>query len=94
MKTIIYFNLLHHNVFNSIKSSKCCRYIVNKSSGSFFVIITENSGVVVVQESFIHDMEKQAQINYALLEEILLDLHYHIARLAWLIQEYLLLVIK
>ena len=29
-----------------------------------------------------------------LLEEILLDLHYHIAKLAWLIQEYLLLVKK
>ena len=29
-----------------------------------------------------------------LLEEILLDLHHHIAKLAWLIQEYLLLVKK
>ena len=28
------------------------------------------------------------------LEEILLDLHHHIARLAWLIQEYLFLVKK
>ena len=28
------------------------------------------------------------------LEEILLDLHHHIARLAWLIQGYLLLVKK
>ena len=26
------------------------------------------------------------------LEEILLDIHHHIARLAWLIQEYLFLV--
>ena len=30
----------------------------------------------------------------AVLEEILLDLHHHIARLAWLIQEYLFLVKK
>ena len=51
-------------------------------------IAKKNSGVVVV------DMQKQAQINYTVLEEILLDLHHHIARLAWLIQEYLFLVKK
>ena len=39
----------------------------------------------------LHDMQKQAQIFYT---EILLDLHHHIARLAWLIQEYLFLVKK
>ena len=51
-------------------------------------IAKKNSGVVVV------DMQKQAQINYTVLEEILLDLHHHIARLARLIQEYLFLVKK
>ena len=55
VKTKIYFNLLHHNVFNFINQVNVTD-IVNKSSGSFFVIVTteekKNSRVVVVQESF------------------------------------------
>ena len=35
----------------------------------------------------LHDMHKKAQINS--IEEILLDLHHHLVRLAWLIQEYI-----
>ena len=38
-------------------------------------------------------MQKQGQIT-TLLKEILVDLHYHIAGLAWLIQGYLVLVKK
>ena len=34
---------------------------------------------------------KNKHISITLLEEILLNLHHHISRLAWLIQEYLLL---
>ena len=34
----------------------------------------------------LHDLQKQAQ-NNTVLEKILLDLHHHIARLAWLMQE-------
>ena len=41
-------------------------------------------------KNHLHDMQNPAQINYEVLEEILLDLHYDIARLAWLLQEYLL----
>ena len=43
-------------------------------------------------KNHLHDMQKQAQMNYAVPEEILLDLHHHIARLSWLVQEYLFLV--
>ena len=38
-------------------------------------------------------MQKQGQIT-TVLEEILVDLRYHIAGLAWLIQDYLVLVKK
>ena len=41
-------------------------------------------------KNHLHDMQNPAQINYKVLEDILLDLHYDIARLAWLLQEYLL----
>ena len=72
--------------------------IVNKSSVSFFVIITtvakKNSMVVVVQDRIIYMTCKNKHRSTTGLEEILLNLHYHIARLAWLIQEYLFLVKK
>ena len=38
------------------------------------------------QES-LHGMQKKHR-SITILEEILLDLHHHLARLAWLIQEY------
>ena len=41
----------------------------------------------------LHNMQKQAR-STTVLEEILLDLHHHTARLACLIQEYLFLVKK
>ena len=69
--------------------------IANKSSGSFFVIITtvarENSGVV---SRIIYMTCKSKHRSTTALEEILLELRHHIAGLAWLIQEYLFLVKK
>ena len=64
-----------------------------------FLIITKvtkkNSGVVVVQDTIIIYMAcKNKHRSTTVLEEILLDLHHHIARLAWLMQEYLFLVKK
>ena len=63
----------------------------------FFSIITKtarkNSGVVIVQDN--HYMTcKNKHRSTTVIEDILLDLHHDIARLAWLIQEYLLLVKK
>ena len=72
--------------------------IVNKSSVSFFVIITtvakKNSGVVVVQDRIIYMTCKNKHRSATVLEEILLDFHHHIVRLAWPIQDYLFLVKK
>ena len=55
MRTKIYFNLIHHNVFSFIKSN--ITDIVNKLSVSFFFIITKvvnkNLGVPVVQDRII-----------------------------------------
>ena len=66
--------------------------IVNKSSGTFFIIITteeEFRGSSCSRMIYMTCKNKHRSINYALLEEILLELHHHIARLAWLIREYL-----
>ena len=58
MRTKIYFNLRHHNVFQfyKIKSINATN-IANKSSIKFCIIITKvaknNSGVVVVQDRII-----------------------------------------
>ena len=65
MRTKIYFNLLHHNVFSFITLSNVTD-IVNKSSVSFFYFYEsnkKNSRVVVVQDRIIriHDMQKQTQ---------------------------------
>ena len=53
----------------------------------FSVRIKKNSGVVVVQDRIItwHAKISTDGLQY-IFEEILLDLHHHIARLAWLIQ--------
>ena len=59
MRTKIFFNRLHHNVFRFIKSSRYINVtdIVGKSSVIFLFIITtvakKKPGVAVVQESFI-----------------------------------------
>ena len=82
--------------------------IGNKSSASFLIITKaakKNLGVVVVQNRVITYMTCNfAVVDLCLflnkhrsttaLEEILLDPQHHIARLAWLIQEYLFLVKK
>ena len=55
--------------------------IFNKSGVSFFVVITtvakKNSGVVVVQKSFIYVTCKNKHRLATVVEEILLDLHHH-----------------
>ena len=61
--------------------------IVNKSSVSFFIITKvakKNSGVV----------DKWHATTNTDIEETLPDFHHHIARLAWIIQEYLFLLRK
>ena len=69
--------------------------IVNKSSVIFFIITK------VAKEEFRHSCCsrqnhymtcKRKHRPITVLENILLDLHHHIARLAWLIKEYLFLV--
>ena len=63
MRTKIFFNLLRHNVLSFIKQVNVTD-IVNKSSVSFFFIITKvakkNSGVVVQDTESLHGMQKQA----------------------------------
>ena len=56
MSTKLYFNLLHHNVFNFKKNEVNITDIVNKPSVSFFTITKiakKNSGVVAVQDRII-----------------------------------------
>ena len=71
-------------------------YIVNKSSASFFIIITKvakeefRGSCCSNQNHYITCKNKHR--SKTVLEETLLDVHHHIARLAWLIQKYIFLV--
>ena len=69
--------------------------IVNKSSVSFFYYCYISKEKFRSSSRQNHYMKcKNNHRSTTVLEEILLDLHHHIARLAWLIQEYLFLVKK
>ena len=66
---------------------------VNSKSVSFFYQLKKNSVVVVVPDRITTWHAKTSTYQpTTVLEDDLLYLHYHIARLAWLIQEYLFLV--
>ena len=67
---------------------------VNTKSVSFFYQLKKNSVVVVVPDRITtwHAKTSTYQPTTVLEDDDLLYLHYHIARLAWLIQEYLFLV--
>ena len=54
----------------------------------------ENSGVYSCSRQNYYMTYKDKHRSTTAPEKILLDLHHHIARLAWLIQEYLFLVKK
>ena len=69
--------------------------IINKSSVSFFIIITkvakeEFRGSCCSRQNYMTHKNKPRSTT--VLEEILLEIHHHIVRLARLIQEYLFLV--
>ena len=65
---------------------------INNKSVSFFYQLKKNSVVVAVPDRITTWHAKTSTYQpTTVLEDDLLDLHYHIARLAWLIQEYLFL---
>ena len=80
VRIMIYFNLLHNNVFSFISS------FITK-------VAKKNSRLLLFKTESLDDMQKIAQIT-TVLEEILLDLYHHLARVVWLIQEYLFSVKK
>ena len=82
MRTKIYLNLLHHNVFNLIKSSKNVSDIVNKSSVSFFYYYSSSKkefrGICCSRQNHYMTCKNKHRL-VTVLEEISLDLHCHIA---------------
>ena len=80
-------------MFSVLKNQVNVTDISNKPSVSFFFttkVAKKNSGVGSCCSRQNHYMN----CNFAVVKEILFDLHHLIARFAWLIQEYLFLVKK
>ena len=70
-------------MFSILKNQVKVADIVNESLVSFFIIITEvaknNSETVVTQDRIITWHAETSPLSTTALEEILLDLHYHLA---------------
>ena len=68
--------------------------MVNKFSLTIKIEFSDFQGqLLLFKIESSHDMQKEHRSN-TVLEEIILDLDQHLARLAWLIQEYLFSVKK
>ena len=96
VKTKIYFNLLHYNVFNFMKSSKCYRYsqkIISKFFWYYYYSSKEEFRGSCCSR-IIYMTWKNKHWLTTVFEGTLFDLYHHIARLAWLIQEYLAIFSK
>ena len=93
-KSILIFYI---TMFSVLKNQVNVTDIVNKSSVTFFYYYYSSkekfkSSCCSRQNHYMTCKNKHRSTT--VLEKILLDLHHHIARLAWLIQKYIFLVKK
>ena len=101
MKTTIYFNLLHHNLLNFIKSSKCYRFIsINHQQAFLFITklvknnsVTRNVSCCSKQDHYMTCKKNTDQLKY-MKKFYRIFTSVYLSRLACLIQEYLFSIKK